>query len=60
MGYCILTKDIVIGKFFISMIDELQDELPRMIVFFKLDLKSWYHCIRVGHEDDSYWLLNFI
>lgn len=47
MDYGALDKNIVKDKFLVPLIDYLLDEPFRAKYFFKLDLKSGYHQIRV-------------
>lgn len=46
-----LIKETMKAKFSIPIIDELLDKLFRSIIFFKLDLRSGYHQVRVNSSD---------
>lgn len=51
VDYKALNKLTIKDKFIILIVEELLEELVRVIIFFKVDLRSGYHHIRMTPSD---------
>jgi hypothetical protein len=51
IDYCQLNKVIINKKYPLPRIDDLFDQLKGARVFFKIDLRSGYHQLRIKEHD---------
>ena len=51
IDYCQLNKMTIKNRYPLPCIDDIFDEICIATIFSKIDLRSWYHQVRIKYED---------